>query len=242
MIVCKGVHKSYQLGTGKVLALRGVDLEIGKAGFYSIMGASGSGKSTLLHLLAALDQPDAGSIAIGGVELSGLSDRKLTEFRRRGVGIVFQQFNLIPTLTARENVELPGMLAGDDAGFLKKRSEELLAALGLAGRMEHRPDLLSGGEQQRVAIARALLYKPPVILADEPTGALDSKNAQALWTLLGNVARTEQTTIVMVTHEPAAAQHSQRVLVLKDGLIVGSFATEGLDVSSVAASYQQLIA
>ncbi len=205
------------------------------------MGASGSGKSTLLHLLAALDTPDTGTVSVGGQALEKLTERQLTSFRRTGIGIVFQQFNLIPTLTAKENVELPGVLAGDDPAKLAARSAELLGALGVSDRASHRPDSLSGGEQQRVAIARALLYRPPVLLADEPTGSLDSQNAEALWSLLARVAAEQNTTVVMVTHEPAAAAHCRRVFVLQDGRVIGGFDTEGTDAGGVAARYQQLV-
>ncbi|MBA4028834.1 MAG: hypothetical protein C0475_06830 [Planctomyces sp.] len=245
-IRCVGVHKSYRLGGGGsgavVGALRGVDLTIQGPGFFGIMGASGSGKSTLLHLLAALDRPTQGTVTIGGRDLSKLSDRELTQFRRRHIGIVFQQFNLIPTLTARENVELPGMLAGDDPGALAARSGELLEMLGLGGRAHHRPDALSGGEQQRVAVARALLYRPALVLADEPSGNLDSVNSRRLWALLGTVAQEQRVTIVMVTHEPAAAAHCRRVYVMQDGTIRGWFDTEGLDATGVAARSQHLVA
>ena len=244
MIRCVDVHKSYRLQGREVQALRGVDLSISEPGFYAIMGASGSGKSTLLHLLAALDKPDRGTIAVGGKQLEALSERELTLFRRTGVGIVFQQFNLIPTLTARENVELPGMLAGDDMTKIGARANELMETLGVADRAGHRPDSLSGGEQQRIAIARALLYKPQVVLADEPTGALDSRNAEALWRLLADVARTQQITVVMVTHEPAAAAHCRTIFVLQDGRITGTIntETEKLDAGGVAARYQHLVA
>jgi putative ABC transport system ATP-binding protein len=245
MIRCQNVHKSYRLGSGSngrtVQALRGADLTIDTPGFYAIMGASGSGKSTLLHLLAALDTPDQGTVAVGGQALEKLSERQLTSFRRTSVGIVFQQFNLIPTLTAKENVELPGVLAGDDPVKLAARSAELLDALGVSQRGTHRPDSLSGGEQQRVAIARALLYRPPVLLADEPTGSLDSRSAEALWTLLARVAAEQNTTVVMVTHEPAAAAHCRHVFVIQDGRMIGGFDTEGTDAGGVAARYQQLV-
>ncbi|HYC99608.1 MAG TPA: ABC transporter ATP-binding protein [Phycisphaerales bacterium] len=246
MIRCQNVHKSYRLGGrgagGRtVQALRGADLTIDTPGFYAIMGASGSGKSTLLHLLGALDTPDQGTIEVGGRTLQNLSERELTLFRRTGIGIVFQQFNLIPALTARENVELPGVLAGDDPAKLTARSTLLLEALGVAQRATHRPDSLSGGEQQRVAIARALLYQPAVLLADEPTGALDSRSAEALWALLAQVAAEQNTTVVMVTHEPAAAAHCRRVFVIQDGRMIGSFDTEGTDAGGVAARYQQLV-
>jgi putative ABC transport system ATP-binding protein len=204
---------------GPLRALRGVDLTIDQPGFYAIMGQSGSGKSTLLHLLGALDRPDRGTIEIAGKAVHNLDEGAATAFRRRGVGIVFQQFNLIPTLTARENVELPGVLAGDEGGRLGRRSGELLERLGVLERAEHRPDALSGGEQQRVAIARALLYSPPVLLADEPTGNLDSASSEKLWQLLADVADENETTVVMVTHEPAAAVHCRAIYVLADGRV-----------------------
>lgn len=240
-VLCAGVHKSYKLGDRVVGALRGVDLEIAEPGFFGIMGASGSGKSTLLHLLAALDTPDQGRVVVAGQDLSSLSDRDLTLFRRRQIGIIFQQFNLIPTLSAQENAELPGMLAGDDPRPLRARSEELLRMLGVLERAHHRPDALSGGEQQRVAIARALLYRPAVVLADEPTGSLDSVNAKRLWQLLAAVAAEQRVTIVMVTHEATAAVNCRRVFVLRDGRVHGDFSTEGLDASGVASRYQQLV-
>lgn len=242
MITCSQVRKSYRQGGESVEALRGVNLRIDLPGFYGIMGASGSGKSTLLHLLAGLDQPDSGELTVSGTRLLSLSERDLTLFRRTKVGIIFQQFNLIPTLTASENVELPGVLAGEDSAKLRKRSTELLEILGVGHRLTHRPDSLSGGEQQRVAIARALLFRPGVILADEPTGNLDSASSRKLWALLRDVAAEQQVTIVMVTHEPAAAAHCSRVFILKDGTIGGSFETEGLDASGVATRYQQLVA
>ena len=241
MIRCTDVHKSYEMGAERVPALRGVDLEIAEPGFYAIMGQSGSGKSTLLHLLAALDQPDSGEMIVSGKPVHGLSEREATVFRRTEIGIVFQQFNLIPTLTARENVELPGMLVGDDAKKLRARSRELLHALGLDGRDSHRPEAMSGGEQQRVAIARALLYEPPVLLADEPTGNLDSASAEKLWTLLSELARERSMTVVMVTHEPAAAAHCRSISVIRDGRVHGTLETEGLDAGGVAARYQQCI-
>ncbi len=241
MIKCVDVHKSYRLAHGEVCALRGIDLEIGEPGFYAVMGHSGSGKSTLLHLLAVLDKPDRGSITIGERSIGLLSDAEATEFRRKGVGIVFQQFNLIPTLTAIENVELPGSLASDEPRWLRARATELLAELGLEDRASHRPESLSGGEQQRVAIARALLYSPPVILADEPTGALDSVNAEKLWRLLATVAREKGVVVVIVTHEPAAAAHCRRTWVLRDGRVIGQIESEGLDASGIAARYQQLV-
>ncbi len=241
MLRCTDLHKSYRLGDREVPALRGVTLDIPEPGFYAIMGASGSGKSTLLHLLAALDRPDRGEIVIAGDAIHALDETAATLFRRRKIGIVFQQFNLIPTLTARENVELPGILAGDNATTLHTRSTELLERLGVGARADHRPDALSGGEQQRVAIARALLYSPPLLLADEPTGNLDSASSAKLWSLLAELATQQHTTIIMVTHESAAAVNCRRVFVLSDGRMTGQFDTEGLDAGGVATRYQQLV-
>ncbi|MDX2148048.1 MAG: ABC transporter ATP-binding protein [Planctomycetota bacterium] len=238
VIRCTNVHKSYRLGDRAVPALVGVNLDITTPGFYAIMGQSGSGKSTLLHLLAALDRPEQGEVFVAGHALHSFSERQATAFRRKQIGIVFQQFNLIPTLTARENVELPGALAGEPEGWLRERSRELLDSLGLRGRDEHRPDALSGGEQQRVAIARALLFSPPVLFADEPTGNLDSVASERLWTLLGEIASEHETTVVMVTHEPAAAAHCRQIFVLRDGVVRTTIDTEGLDASGVAARYQ----
>ncbi len=241
LLRCARIEKGYRLGDRTVAALRGVDLGIDEPGFYAIMGASGSGKSTLLHLLGALDQPDAGEIEIAGRRIDALSEREATEFRRRGVGIVFQQFNLVPTLTARENVELPGLLAGEEPAALARRSEDLMARLGVFERADHRPDALSGGEQQRVAIARALLFSPPLLLADEPTGNLDSASSQKLWELLAELARERRMLVVMVTHEPAAAVNCRRIFVLGDGAVRTTIDTEGLDAAGVAARYQQSV-
>lgn len=241
MIRCENVHKRYSLGPRQVPALRGVNLHIAEPGYYAIMGRSGSGKSTLMHLLASLDVPDQGQIYIAGRSIHDLSEKQATDFRRKEIGIVFQQFNLIPTLSARENVELPGMLAGESDQWLRKRSGELLEILDVTDRAAHRPDALSGGEQQRVAIARSLLFSPPVLLADEPTGNLDSASSERLWALLGDIAAEHEMTVLMVTHEPAAAAHCRDVFVLQDGQVTGTIETEGLDASGVATRYQQLV-
>jgi putative ABC transport system ATP-binding protein len=238
---CVDVHKAYRIGGEPVPALRGASLRIERPGFFAIMGQSGSGKSTLMHLLGALDKPDRGELYVGGRALHSLDERGATEFRRREIGIVFQQFNLIPTLTAVENVELPGMLAGEPESAMRKRSTELLDRLGLGSRASHRPDALSGGEQQRVAIARALLFSPRVLLADEPTGNLDSATSQKLWGLLREVAAEHKLLVLMVTHEPAAAAYCERVFVLKDGVVVNEIETEGLDAAGVAARYQESV-
>jgi ABC-type lipoprotein export system ATPase subunit len=228
------VKKDYVMGDRRVQALRGVDLEITQPGFYAIMGPSGSGKSTLLHLLAALDRPDSGEIEVAGQRIDNLPERELTLFRRRRIGIVFQQFNLISTLNALDNVTLPGMLDGMGGPERRERGLKLLHALGLHHRASHRPDALSGGEQQRVAIARALLYEPGVLLADEPTGNLDSVTSAQMWTMLKHLAAERHLTVLMVTHEPTAAVHCQRVFVIRDGVIESSFATEGLDAAELA--------
>ncbi len=240
-IRCIDVHKSYLMGDERVPALRGATLTVDRPGFFAIMGQSGSGKSTLLHLLGALDAPDSGELIIAGRALHSMSEREATNFRRRDIGIVFQQFNLIPTLSAVENVELPGVMGGDAESLLRPRSTELLSRLGLADRMHHRPDALSGGEQQRVAIARALMFNPAVLLADEPTGNLDSESSRKLWSLLKEIAIERGMIVLMVTHEPAAASHCETVFVLRDGKVTAEFSTEGLDAASVAARYQELV-
>jgi len=249
-ILCRGVTKSYDLGARTVDALRGVDLAIEGAGFYAIMGASGSGKSTLMHLIAGLDRPTAGSIEVAGVRIDSLGEKDLTLYRRRRIGIVFQHFNLLPSMTALDNVMLPALLDRMDRRAAERRARELLDELGVGARADHRPDALSGGEQQRVAIARALFFSPGVILADEPTGNLDSAAGAKLFALLRSIAEGHNTLLLMVTHEPAAAANCQRVIVLRDGLVAGSFdtrttdaATHGegaLDAGSLALRAQEL--
>lgn len=229
-----GLRKSHALQGRRVEAVRGLDLEIEQPGFFAIMGPSGSGKSTLLHLLAALDTPDAGSIEVGGRRVDRMDEARLTRYRRREIGLVFQQFNLLPTLTALDNVALPAMLDGVPEADRRRRAEELLDRLGLSDRTHHRPAALSGGEQQRVAIARALFFSPPVLFADEPTGALDSRTSRELWSLLSDLASEGGSTVLMVTHEPDAASHCERVFVLRDGVIADSFDVEGLDAAGVA--------
>ena len=240
IIQCENLRKTYRIGTRSVEALRGATLKIDEPGFYAIMGQSGSGKSTLLHLLAGLDESDGGTVRVAGRRLDEMDDRALTEFRRTEIGVVFQQFNLIPTMTARENIELPGMLAGRPADELNARSSELLEQLGISERADHRPEALSGGEQQRVAIARSLLFSPAVIFADEPTGNLDSASAEQLWTLLASLAEQQQITVIMVTHEPSAASHCKRTYLLRDGVVSGTIETGAMDATDIAAEYQRL--
>lgn len=244
-IFCRGVTKSYDLGARSVEALRGVDLTIDGAGFYAIMGSSGSGKSTLMHLIAGLDRPTTGEIAVAGARIDQLPEADLTRYRRRQIGIVFQHFNLLPSMTALDNVMLPALLDGMPRAASESRARELLDELGVGARADHRPDALSGGEQQRVAIARALFFAPPVILADEPTGNLDSGAAARLFELLTRIAHDHNTLLLMVTHEPAAAAHCQRVIVLRDGTVAGAFDTAGsqegrLDAGALALRAQEL--
>ncbi len=225
-------------------ALRGLSVEIAGGGFDAVMGRSGSGKSTLMHLIGALDRPDSGTIEVAGTRIDTLTEKAATQYRRRGIGIVFQSYNLVPTMTAAENVQLPGLLGGDDTAHLHARSMELLDRLGLADRAAHRPEALSGGEQQRVAIARALLYKPPVLLADEPTGNLDSRSAALVWKLLREIAAEQDITVLMVTHEPEAASYCRRIFVVGDGIIRGVIdaqAEGGLDAGGVATRAQRLL-
>jgi putative ABC transport system ATP-binding protein len=237
------LHKTYRQGQRIVNALRGVDLAIQEGEFVAIMGASGSGKSTLLHLCAALDRFDQGSIEVAGQALEKLNESELTLFRRRRIGIVFQQFNLIPTLSAYENIALPLQLDGEPTQQYARRIDHLLQMLKLDHRADHRPDALSGGEQQRVAIARALVMQPQVLFADEPTGNLDSHSAQQFWILLEQVVLSLHTTVVMVTHEPAAAKHAQRVIVLRDGQVSGGFLPDTFDEpAALAAHYQAMTA
>jgi putative ABC transport system ATP-binding protein len=205
------------------------------------MGASGSGKSTLLHVIGGLTPPTGGAIVVDGHDLADMSDRQRTIFRRRRLGIIFQEYNLLPTLTARENVALPMLVDGLPLRSCLKRVDELLETVHLQAWADHRPDALSGGEQQRVAIARALLNDPAIILADEPTGNLDSKQSAEIWDLLRRIAREKNKTVLMVTHEAHGAAYADRVIVLKDGRIVGTLAPEGTgDAALVATGYQKL--
>ena len=237
-----GVRKSYRQGSRDVHALKGINLTVRDGEFLAIMGASGSGKSTLLHLCAALDRPTAGTIEVAGAQLGTLSERDLTLFRRRRIGVIFQSFNLIPTLTARENIALPVLLDGGLGAGHEAHIQQLLEILQIDHRAEHRPDAMSGGEQQRVAIARALVMQPAVLFADEPTGNLDSNSARQFWELLDEAAARFKTTIIMVTHEPVAALHADRVVVLRDGCISGEITVESLDDAGELASRYQAMA
>ncbi|HTK76931.1 MAG TPA: ABC transporter ATP-binding protein [Gemmataceae bacterium] len=241
-LVVENVVKQFRQGDRVVRALDGVSLEVAQGQFLAVMGASGSGKSTLLHLMAGLTQADGGRVMIAGADLGAMNDRELTLFRRRKVGLVFQSFNLIPTLTAEENVLLPLMLDGRNGDAGDAKVNELLARLGLAGRRGHRPDAMSGGEQQRVAIGRALVTDPAVILADEPTGNLDSANSRSVCELLRDLSAVHGKTIVMVTHEPSVAVYANEVAVLKDGKLVCKLPSEGpAGGESLAVRYQECL-
>jgi len=218
VVAARAVTRRYGEGQTAVDALRGIDLEIERGRLTAVMGASGSGKSTLMHILAGLDRPTSGTVSIAGTDLSTLDDTALTKLRRRHIGFVFQFFNLLPMLTAEENITLPLSIAGEmpARGWV----DELIGRLGLADRRKHRPAELSGGQQQRVAIARALVNRPTVMFADEPTGNLDSQTSGEILTLLRESVDEYGQTTVMVTHEPHAAAIADRILVLADGLIV----------------------
>ena len=216
----RGVTKSIDTGTHRVDILRGIDLDIDPGEYVAVMGASGSGKSTLLGLLAGLDSPTSGSILLDGAEISRLSEDRLADRRGRKIGFVFQSYHLIPTLTAEENVLLPAELAGETGAAVAERARFLLGAVGLSDRRDHYPVQLSGGEQQRVALARAFMRQPPVLLADEPTGNLDSATGRQVLELLLTLNRQEGATLVLVTHDRDLTDHATRIITLKDGLIV----------------------
>jgi len=221
MIVVRDVHKTYQMGEVAVPALRGVSLDIGRGEFVAIMGPSGSGKSTLMNLLGCLDTPTGGSYTLEGLEVANLSANDLALVRARKLGFVFQQYNLLPRLSALRNVEMPLVYRGIAAGERHRRARVALEIMGMADRLRHRPNELSGGEQQRVALARALVGSPSVILADEPTGALDTKTSAEIMTILQRLNREQGLTVVLVTHEADIAAYAERILTMRDGLVVG---------------------
>ncbi|GMU24562.1 MAG: ABC transporter ATP-binding protein [Phycisphaerae bacterium] len=235
------LKKTYRLGDEVIHALAGVSLAVSAGRLIAIMGASGSGKSTLLHLAGGLDLPESGRVLVEGQNLTGMSDRQRTLFRRRRMGIIFQAYNLLPTLTAAENVAVPLLVDGAAADEIEPRVDEVIRMVHLEHRARHRPQAMSGGEQQRVAIARALLNDPALVLADEPTGNLDSMHAVEIWKLLRRLAHELGKTVLMVTHEPAAASYADESYVLKDGRIVGRIdKVEPGDAALVAARYTQL--
>lgn len=219
MLQMTQVTKTYQIGGQTVRALDAVSMSLNGGEFVSVVGPSGAGKSTLLHLLGALDRPDSGSIRFQGNEISDLKDEEQSEFRRHSVGFIFQFFNLLPTMTAWENVAVPQLLNGGRMVKVKSRAYDLLALVGLGDRAEHRPSEMSGGQMQRVAVARALMMDPPLILADEPTGNLDTTTGAAIMALLTDIAHHDERSVVMVTHNLEAASSTDRVITLTDGRI-----------------------
>lgn len=226
-ITARGVTKVYGTGETTVHALGGVDVDFGRERFTAIMGPSGSGKSTLMHCLAGLDTVSGGQVFLGDTEVTKLGDTELTELRRERIGFVFQAFNLLPVLTARENMLLPMKLAGSEPS--PEWMDEVIGKLGLSQRLDHLPHELSGGQQQRVAVARALLPQPDVIFADEPTGNLDSRSGTEVLGLLRTSVRETGQTVVMVTHDPVAASYADRVVLIADGRIAGEIDAPTVD-------------
>ena len=221
IIQAEDVTKVYHIGKVDVPALRGVSLQVQRGEFVSIVGPSGSGKSTLFYILGGLTGPTSGQVLIEGVDFSRISDAQRTRLRRRRIGFVFQKFNLLPTLTARDNIAIARDIAGtndQDSGY----AEKITQLLGIAGRLDHRPAEMSGGEQQRVALARALINHPAIVLADEPTGNLDSTNSEIVLKMLRQSNEELQQTVLMITHNPEAARHADRIVHMRDGLIVNS--------------------
>jgi putative ABC transport system ATP-binding protein len=218
IISIRNLHKVYRVGEVDVQALRGIDLEVPRGQFLSVIGPSGSGKSTLFHIVGGLTPPTSGSVRIADQDLAALSDSGRTRLRRCTVGFVFQKFNLLPNLTARDNIEVARYLGGGSTSS-HPLFDEILKLLGIAHRLDHKPNALSGGEQQRVALARAIVNNPAILLADEPTGNLDSTNSAAVLDLLRNLNRTIGQTVLMITHNPEAAAYGDRIVRMRDGRI-----------------------
>jgi putative ABC transport system ATP-binding protein len=220
MLIGQNIEKLFALGDQQVHALRGVSLVVPQGQFVGVMGPSGSGKSTLLYILGGLDRPTAGEIEVDGQRIDMMQGDNLARFRRETIGFVFQAFHLVPTMTAVENVSLPGVFAGLSREVREQRAARLLDTLGMGDRLDHRPSQLSGGQQQRVAIARALFNNPPIIMADEPTGALDSKTGETVMKMLRWLCTRKGKTVLVVTHDPVVAGYADRLVNIQDGHIV----------------------
>lgn len=218
ILKCEGVRKVYGSGSNQVTALNGIDLSVSKGEFVAIIGASGSGKSTLLHILGSVDKPSAGKVIIDGIDLLGLNQTQAAIFRRRKVGLVYQFYNLIPTLTVRKNILLP--LALDKKKPNQEYFEKVVNALGIAGKLEALPNQLSGGQQQRAAIARSLIYRPALLLADEPTGNLDQKNSREIIDMIKLSSRNLEQTVLLITHDEKIALEAERIITIEDGRII----------------------
>jgi len=234
IVEARGLTKIYGSGDTSVTALDHVDMSVEQGEFVAVMGPSGCGKSTLLNLVGGLDRPTSGQVLIDGVDIATMSDQKITELRRRKLGFVFQFFNLIPVLDAAENAALPLTLDGKSLSEATRRAGEWLGKVGLSDRIHSRPDQLSGGQQQRVAVARALITDPALILADEPTGNLDSKSADEIADLLKQTADEWGRAVVIVTHDARIAAHARRIIFMRDGLIVDDVRVDGEDPSAAA--------
>ena len=238
----RDITRSLPLGRERIDILHGISFRIERGEFVAIIGPSGSGKSTVLGIIAGLDSPTEGQVLVDGVDITKMSEGQLASIRNQKIGMIFQAFNLIPTLTAEENIALPLMLEGKKPAEMKEKVDDLMRRLGMTSRRGHRPDAMSGGEQQRCAIGRALVTEPSVILADEPTGNLDSSNSRAVCELLRDLSVIHNKTIVMVTHEPSVAAYATDVAVLKDGKLVERFAVEEAgNGQGLAMRYAELV-